>query len=78
MWGKYCEMILNREEKKLLLEIICDEQIRMIVKDHTRYESEKYVKLEELKVKIKDMWGDYYSRHYYVRKWGLHRKRKML
>ena len=48
-------MILNREEKKLLLEIICDEQIRMIVKDHTRYESEKYVKLEELKVKIKDM-----------------------
>lgn len=48
-------MILNREEKKLLLEIICDEQIRMIVKDHTRYESDRYNKLEELKVKIKDM-----------------------
>ena len=29
----------------------------MIVKDHTKYDSEKYKKLEELKVKIKDMWG---------------------
>ena len=51
-------MTLNKEEKKLLLEIICDEQIHMIVKDHTRYESDRYNKLEELKVKIKDMWGD--------------------
>ena len=50
-------MTLNKEEKKLLLEIICDEQIHMIVKDHTRYESDRYNKLEELKVKIKDMWG---------------------
>ena len=48
-------MTLNKEEKKLLLEIICDEQIHMIVKDHTRYESDRYNKLEELKVKIKDM-----------------------
>ena len=58
MWGKHCKMTLNKEEKKLLLEIICDEQIHMIVKDHTRYESDRYNKLEELKVKIKDMWGD--------------------
>ena len=48
-------MTLNKEEKKLLLQIICDEQIHMIVKDHTRYESDRYNKLEELKVKIKDM-----------------------
>ena len=27
----------------------------MIVKDHTKYETEKYKKLEELKVRIKDM-----------------------
>ena len=51
-------MTFNKEEKKLLLEIICDEQIHMIVKDHTRYESDRYNRLEELKVKIKDMWGD--------------------
>ena len=29
----------------------------MIIKDHTKYETDKYKKLEELKVKIKDMWG---------------------
>ena len=29
----------------------------MIIKDHTRYGSDKYKKLEELKIKIKDMWG---------------------
>ena len=45
----------NVLEKKLLLELICNEQVHMIVKDHTKYESEKYVKLEELKVKIKDL-----------------------
>ena len=48
-------MTFNKEEKKLLLEIICNEQIHMIVKDHTRYESDRYNRLEELKVKIKDM-----------------------
>ena len=48
-------MILNKEEKKLLLELICNEQVHMIIKDHKKYESEKYVKLEELKVKIKDL-----------------------
>ena len=53
-------MILNKEEKKLLLELICNEQVHMIVKDHTKYESEKYVKLEELKVKIKDLWNAWF------------------
>ena len=47
-------MILNKEEKKLLLKLICNEQVHMIIKDHTKYESDKYKKLEELKVKIKD------------------------
>ena len=47
--------MINKEEKKILLELICNEQIHMIIKDHTKYESEKYKILEELKVKIKDM-----------------------
>ena len=47
-------MTLNKEEKKMLIELICNEQTHMIIKDHTKYESDKYKKLEELKVKIKD------------------------
>lgn len=46
---------LTKEEKKILIELICNEQTHMIVKDHTKYDSQKYKKLEELKVKIKDM-----------------------
>ena len=48
-------MKLNKEEKKMLIELICNEQTHMIVKDHTKYDSQKYKKLEELKVKIKDL-----------------------
>ena len=29
-------MILNKEEKKLIIELICNEQTHMIVKDHTK------------------------------------------
>ena len=47
--------MLDKKEKKVIIELICNEQTRMIIKDHTKYESEKYKKLEELKVKIKDM-----------------------
>ena len=47
--------MLDKNEKKVIIELICNEQTRMIIKDHTKYESEKYKKLEELKVKIKDM-----------------------
>lgn len=46
--------MISKEEKKLLLELICNEQIHMIIKDNSKYESDKYKKLEELKVKIKD------------------------
>ena len=48
-------MKISKEEKKLLIELICNEQTHMIVKDHTKYDSDKYRKLEELKVKIKDL-----------------------
>lgn len=47
-------MIMTEKEKKLLLELISNEQIHMIVKDHTKYESDKYKMLERLKVEIKD------------------------
>ena len=47
-------MILNKEEKKMLIELICNEQTHMIIKDNTKYDSDKYKKLEELKIKIKD------------------------
>ena len=47
-------MKLNKEEKKMLIELIYNEQTHMIVKDHTKYDSQKYKKLEELKIKIKD------------------------
>lgn len=39
----------------MLIELICNEQTHMIIKDHTRYESDKYKKLEELKIRIKDV-----------------------
>lgn len=41
-------------KKKILLELICNEQVRMIIKNHMKYNSDKYKKLEELKLKIKD------------------------
>jgi hypothetical protein len=46
---------LNKEEKKMIIELICNEQTHMIIKDHTKYDSDKYKKLEVLKIKIKDM-----------------------
>lgn len=45
----------SKEEKKILIELICNEQTHMIIKDHTKYDSNKYKSLETLKVKIKDM-----------------------
>ena len=38
-------MILNKEEKKLIIELICNEQTHMIIKDHNKYEYDKYKKL---------------------------------
>ena len=44
-----------KKRKKILIELICNEQTHMIIKDHSKYESTKYKNLEKLKVKIKDM-----------------------
>lgn len=47
--------MLNKQDRKILIQLISDMQIKMIVKDHTLYESEDYLHLEQLKIKIKDM-----------------------
>ena len=46
---------ITKEEKKMLIELVSNEQIHMIIKDPNRYKSKKYAALEALKVKIKDM-----------------------
>lgn len=48
-------MTFNKEEKRLLIELICDEQTNMIVEDNSLYGSNRYKLLEELKIKIKDL-----------------------
>ena len=46
---------MTENYKKLLVELICNEQTHMIVKDHTMYDTYEYKELEALKIKIKDM-----------------------
>jgi len=48
---------MSDTERKTLIELICAEQTHMIVKDNTSYTSDRYMFLEQLKVKIKDMRG---------------------
>lgn len=45
--------MFNSEEKKILIDLICNEQTHMIRKDNSKYMSEKYKNLEKLKIKIK-------------------------
>lgn len=45
-------LLLTEEEKKLLLELIGNEQIHMLKKISVFYCSEKYKRLEELKIKV--------------------------
>jgi len=42
-------------DRKLLLDLICNEQVHMLIKNHNAYESEKYKRLERLKVLVKDL-----------------------
>lgn len=51
----YTSNKLTSDDRKLLIKLIFNEQMNMVEKDYTEYDSEKYKKLEELKVKIKDM-----------------------
>ena len=45
----------TKAERKLLIELICNEQTHMIIKDCNQYTSNKYQELERLKIRIKDM-----------------------
>lgn len=47
-------MKLSKQEKRIIIELICNEQTHMIIKDSSKYSSEKYKELEKLKIKIKD------------------------
>ena len=52
---KSTKSYFTKEEKEVLLDLICSKQIHLILKNHKNYENEKHQNLEELKVKIKDM-----------------------
>ena len=45
--------MIDKEEKKILIELICNEQTHIIIKDHTKYESEKYKKLGDDFIRVK-------------------------
>lgn len=46
--------IFTDEERKLILELIGNEQIHMLIKNSNKYVSDKYQKLEKLKIKISE------------------------
>ena len=48
-------MIFTENERKLLLELIGNEQIHMLIKDDKKYDSDKYKKLEGLKIKVNNL-----------------------
>lgn len=47
--------IFTDDERKVLIELICEKQTQKIIKDPMCYTLHKYQLLEKLKVKIKDM-----------------------
>lgn len=47
--------IFSDDERKILIELICERQTQKIIKDPMCYTLRKYQLLEKLKVKIKDM-----------------------
>ena len=47
--------IITKSERKILIELICNEQTHMIIKHPESYSWEKYKNLEKIKLKIKDM-----------------------
>lgn len=45
--------MMNQKDRTILIELICDEQTKMIQEDDSAYSSERYIYLEGLKVKLK-------------------------
>lgn len=50
-------MNLCKDEKQMIIELICNEQTHMIIKNNNKYKSDRYKKLEKLKIRIKDLWN---------------------
>ena len=48
-------MSISKEDKKVLINLICKEQVEMIIKDSMLFTSDYYNQLEKLKVDIKDL-----------------------
>ena len=48
-------ILLSPKEKELVLALICEKQIHMITNNPRAYMNEEYNKLEQLKVKVKDL-----------------------
>lgn len=46
---------ITDNQKRILIGLICKEQVDMMIKNHSNYESEEYKELEALKIRIKDM-----------------------
>lgn len=47
-------MKFSREERKILIDLICNEQTHMIMKNPKSYMKKSYKELEKLKIKVKD------------------------
>ena len=47
--------MLNTEDVKVLVQLICEKQTAMIINNHSSFTDEKYINLEKLKVKVKDL-----------------------
>ena len=47
--------MLNTEEVKVLVQLICEKQTAMIRDNHSSFADEEYINLEKLKIKVKDL-----------------------
>jgi|GEM_PF-4991680 len=46
---------MSEQDKRILINLICDRQTEMIVNDNAAYTSDYYQRLENLKAEIKDL-----------------------
>lgn len=47
--------MLNTEEVGILVQLICEKQTAMIRNNHSSFADEEYIRLERLKVRVKDL-----------------------
>ena len=46
--------MLKEQDKRIMIELVCNEQTKMIMSDCTSYTSDKYRDLEKVKIKLKE------------------------